>query len=439
MSLTHVMSKSRGPRNLLKRAMAILNRFGISAHRFQRRLLRYSAVMRKHGCVPTFAITAVTLKRHPRLVQQLSREGIEFAVHGYVHTDYKMLSADEQKQHFQRAIGVFNDCRIPFVGFRAPFLRANGSTAGTLADLGFSYDSSRVIRWDVFDETEYASRPRRAYRRLVDFYRPLDSRRYLALPRFSDGLVEIPVSIPDDEAMVDRLGITDEARITDIWRAILRRTHERGEIFTVQLHPERVSLCEPAVTKVLEEARELAPPVWVATLAEIAQWWKERSRFVFDISPGEGGGYRVLARCSERATVLLKNCRAEAASQEWAEGWKSIGPRQFLLRSPARPVIGVAPDTSQAAVDFLVSEGFLVERSARRSDYGLYLADLVKFGEADEKALVARVQSADAPLLRFWRWPSDARSALSVTGDIDSITLTDFALRVLENWRYRGR
>jgi hypothetical protein len=45
---------------------------------------------------------------------------------------------------------------------------------------------------------------------------------------------------------------------------------------------------------------------------------------------------------------------------------------------------------------------------------------------------VARVEALDTPLLRFGVWPDRARAALSITGDIDSITIQDFFLRIVE-------
>jgi dephospho-CoA kinase len=47
-------------------------------------------------------------------------------------------------------------------------------------------------------------------------------------------------------------------------------------------------------------------------------------------------------------------------------------------------------------------------------------------------ALVAEIEALDKPLLRFAVWPDGARAALSITGDIDSITIQDFFLRIVE-------
>jgi hypothetical protein len=247
--------------------------------------------------------------------------------------------------------------------------------------------------------------------------------------------VEIPVSLPEDEMLVDRLGIKDEKRIAGIWQDILKESHARGELFTLQLHPERILSCQLALSEVLGQAKALSPPVWVATLREIAEWWREKSQFAWELSSLGGGRHEVRAHCSDRATLLFRNCRVNAHAAPWISGYQRVNARSFVVESSRRPVVGLAPDSSPEAIDFLKQEGFWVELSSQPDDYGLYLTGLAGFRGADEKALSERIEASGAPLIRYWRWPEEAKSALSVTGDIDSITLTDFVLRIFENRR----
>jgi peptidoglycan/xylan/chitin deacetylase (PgdA/CDA1 family) len=374
------------------------------------------------------------------MIKNLSDQGIEFAVHGYIHTDYKTVSAKEQDRHFQKAIDTFKAHRIPFVGFRAPFLRISHKTTEVLKNLGFHYDSSHSIYWDVIKQNGCSPHARREYDRLISFYQAQSSQDYLSLPRFINGLVEIPVSFPDDEAMVDRLSMKDAKEMTQIWLAILQQTYERGELFTIQLHPERISLCASALEDTLQEAKRLKPPIWIATLSEIAEWWREKNSFGLQVDAAGNGRYRVLADCSESATLLLKNCEPEApVADRWSDGYQSVTAKDLTVRSSRRPVIGVARDSSPNATDFLRSEGFVVERSDQRENYGIYLNDLQHFQVTDEKALSEKIERSKAPLLRYWRWPYQTKSALAITGDIDSMTLSDFALRIFETWHQNGR
>lgn len=425
--------------NLVHRMGTVAARFGITARKFENMLKRYDAVARDLGCVPTFPVTAVVLKRHPQIIRELCRQGVEFAVHGFVHMDYGVIPLEGQVRDFAQAIQTFRSCGVPFGGFRAPFLRINDRTAEALGRLEFLYDSSYAVHWDVINEARYSKRSLSAHAKALEFYRARKAQDYLALPRFVNGLVELPVSFPDDEGMVERLGIRDTGEFSRIWMAMLQQIYDRGELFTLLLHPERILLCEGALTDILQQAKRFNPPVWVATLREITEWWKERARFTFKIEDQCNGIYKVQANCSERATLLIKNCRADMPVSEWSNGYKNISARNFVLKSLKRPAIGVSLDSSPAAVNFLQSEGFIVERSDQPDNYGIYFSNLARFEEADEKPLSQELERSDAPLLRFWRWPAQAKSALSVTGDIDSMTLLDFALRILENWRQNRR
>ena len=439
MNARHFLSKSRGTRNLLLRIITIIVRFGITAKRFQRLLNRYYAVAGSLDCTPTFAITAVTLKRHPDMIRALHRQGVEFAIHGYIHTDYRLVSSEQQVQHFNHAIKVFESYQLPFSGFRAPFLRTNGQTPEVLGSLGFAYDSSHIVHWNVIDVTKYTKQSGRDYKRLLNYYMPLNAEEYLSLPRFINGFVEIPVSLPDDEAMVDRLSIKDKERISRIWLDILGRTYKRGELFTVQLHPERINFCKTALIDILQQAKRNNPPVWVATLGEVAEWWREKERFSLEVTSKGTSKHSVKANCTDRAMILIKNCVTNTPTTEWVDGYKEITTQEFVVESPVRPVIGVGLDSSQAAVEFLKAEGFIVEQSEQPENYSIYLSDLAEFTEADEKPLSEKIEQSDSPLIRYWRWPHGYKSALSITGDIDSMTLIDFVLRIFENWRQQMR
>jgi peptidoglycan/xylan/chitin deacetylase (PgdA/CDA1 family) len=416
----------------MSRIFSVIFQFGISPKKFERHLQKYAEIMESANCRQTLAITAVVLKRHPDYIKELSWQGVEFAIHGYVHIDYQVVAEEKRRKHFQKAIDVFNGCQIPFVGFRPPFLRSPENTIPILRDLGFLYNSSRALWWPVRDIEKYPVYQRNNLQQLLNFYKPLGSDKYLSLPRVNEGLIDIPVSIPDDEVLVERLGITDRTKISDIWWDIMEKIYNRGELFVLSLHPERIEYCETGLRELLRKVKGYNPPIWVATLKEIAEWWQEKDKFVFNIQPQCNGKYEVRAECSERATVLIKNGKVNVPSDRWFGGYQCVSSRNFILESPVRPVIGVKPDSSMAAIMFLHSEGYILEPSEEPGDCGLYLGYLQRFGKADEMALVKQIEQSNASLLRYWRWPDRARSALSVTGDIDSITLMDFVLRVLE-------
>ncbi|MDO8567823.1 MAG: polysaccharide deacetylase family protein, partial [Dehalococcoidales bacterium] len=234
----HFSSGSRGRANLVRRAWTIVRRFGLGSARFDRSLSEYVSVTSRFGCRPTLPVTAVILDRHPRLIRELSQDGADFAVHGDVHIDHRPLGRGDLSRHFARAVKLFHENSVNFTGFRAPYLRTNSDIPAVLAGLDFEYDSSLAVSWDVLSHQALPSLDWEEYRRVVSFYGAVDSRHYLSMPRFSGGLVEIPVSLPDDEILIDRLHIPE--RVGDVWGRILAETHRRGELFTLQLHPERL-------------------------------------------------------------------------------------------------------------------------------------------------------------------------------------------------------
>lgn len=432
MHMKNPLAASRGLRPTLERIANILNRFGPTSRKMEDRLNKYVEVTGEFGCSPTFAVTAVTLKRHPNLIKDLAGKGVELAVHGHVHADHKLLSLQKQTSYFQKASVAFEMHSIPFKGFRAPYLRANSSTLEALIRLKFAYDSSQTIQWPVIEERKYSRRRLGEYNRLLDFYQPWDAATNLSLPRSINGLLEIPVSIPDDEALVERLGITKEQEISEIWESMLERTYASGELLVLQLHPERIQFCANALRSILQRARESKPPVWIARLGEVAQWWKQRDEFSFEINNEGNAQWRVRVNCSDKGTVLMKNCKANVLTTDWAQGYTSVDARDFILESRVCPCIGVSANSSAEAIRFLKGEGFVVKVGAQPENCGIYFDNLASFNQSDERRISEAIERSNATLIRFWRWGEKAKSALAISGDIDAITLADFAMRLIE-------
>ena len=72
-------------------------------------------------------------------------------------------------------------------------------------------------------------------------------------------MIDIPVNLPDDEIMVERLQIDEQSQAA-IWLAILETTYTRGDLFTVQLHPERSFECSYALRAVLDLLQSIKAP-----------------------------------------------------------------------------------------------------------------------------------------------------------------------------------
>jgi hypothetical protein len=93
-------------------------------------------------------------------------------------------------------------------------------------------------------------------------------------------------------------------------------------------------------------------------------------------------------------------------------------------------VVGLSARTPESVVLFLREEGLPCERATDAAAYGAYLD--VPPDDWDERSILKAIAASSGPLVRLSRWPHGAKSALAITGDIDSVTLQDFVWRVWE-------
>jgi hypothetical protein len=292
------------------------------------------------------------------------------------------------------------------------------------------YESNQPILWDVLDGQPVDLAARAAFRRIVEFYSVKAASHYLSLPRLENDLVRIPVALPDDEMLVERLRFSEAKQIEAVWRSILQQTYERGELFTLSLHPERTGECHLALAAVLAEAQVRQPAIWIAQLRDVADWWRRKQETQVRIFEVAEGRYHLKIQGPEQLTVLARGFQVEASVQPWWDNYCQVMDTQLTVQGLGRPCIGLAPDAPANLIAFLRELGYLVEISEQRANYELYL-DPKMFSEADEKQLIDRIESSGVPLIRLGLWPAGARSALAVTGDIDALTLWDFGLRLL--------
>jgi len=429
MNLVRYLMESRGPVNAARRLTVIGRRFGLSPARMQRALQDFSAIGQQYGCTPTLAVTAVLLERYPQVFQPL-QETIELAVHGYVHTDYSRLDEAAQAEHMERALKAFDGLRLKPEGFRCPYLRWNQESLHVAGRFGLTYGSNRALAFDVVQPESFSPRAWAAYEKGLRLYGAGEAAGGLSLPCRMDGsLIDIPASLPDDEAMVDRLEL-GSAQAAGIWTRMLEQVHQRGELLTLILHHERVALLRDALEAVLSSARGYQPPVWVAPLKEIARWWSDRLTWRLQVQRREDGDYLVVAPEAPGANVVVRGVETEPAAAPWFGPYQLVPASSFTVRSPRAPVLVPDEGSPSALTVFLQEEGFAVAEDATTD--GLRISGYTSFDESDKRALIDYIEGSDAPLVRLWRWPHGARCAMSVTGDVDAMTMVDFLRRPLE-------
>jgi peptidoglycan/xylan/chitin deacetylase (PgdA/CDA1 family) len=447
MNLVAFSLRTKGLHNFLRRLWTVFARFGLSERRIAQALRTLITTVQAYDAYPTFFIPAVVLQRHSRLIKALAAEGTEIGIHGYVHNDYRTLSSAEQDRQTRLAMATFQEMEIPFQGFRNPYLGWTEEALGIFAALGFSYESNEAVLHEVIPLETLSPAILLGYKKSLQLFQAIPPGRYTLRPHIEQGLVRLPTSIPDDEMLYDRLRITDPQEIGQIWSNIMYTVYTFGGLYTLNLHPERGMLCKEALDRLLDRASHLPESVWITRLEAIADWWRERSRFRFEITALSAGRWRVQITCSPRAwiesqglTLEQEEERADAPTDQSATGTPAGQVRRWIVRAARCPCIALSPTTPAAVKDFLHEQGYAVMRASESAahEYSLYLdlpegLGLTRQAQRERcSALLEEIERLEAPLLSFACWPAPHRAALAISGDIDSITIQDFFLRIIE-------
>jgi hypothetical protein len=282
---------------------------------------------------------------------------------------------------------------------------------------------------------------RSGYEKSLTLFQAISCNAYTLRPHFEGKLLRIPTSIPDDEMLFDRLRITNPAEVGRIWSRVVERVYALGGVYTLNLHPERAILCQRALDLLLSCARNQPLPVWLAPLKDIAHWWKERSLFRFHITREAPNRWRVEATCTSRATLLARHVVVEnQQTSPWFDADVCVSSHSYVVSAKQCPCIGVSSRTPQEVADFLLEQGYpTMPCSEEEADgYALYLDMPEGLGTTRQEQLkrrsklVHQIEELEAPFVHFGCWPDGKRMAVSITGDIDSVTVQDFFLRILE-------
>ena len=413
--------------DVLIRFFKILKRYGLDSKKMESNLKVYLQILRKHGIVPSFFLTATALNKHAELINRFAGNGAEFCVHGYKHIDYTNLPHEVFTRHLVKALDIFKEQKVPFSGFRFPYLKYEKNMIAALGKYSIKWDSSSNILWHVLKDLTFEEKQWMKYHAMLKQYNSKSSDCYISVPRFCGSILEIPVSLPDDD-LLERLGIRRAEVVADIWTRILKQTYSRGELFALQLHPERILYCKEALKHLIIKANSSEPGIWVAPLSSIYEWWKEKAQFRIKLKKVGVNEYEFHAHCSERGTVLIKSNDCEPFNL--LDGYAIADNNTFKIKSRKRPIIGVSKMSSPNLINFLRNEGLIFEIDSTDNGYSVFLDESEPFNEEDELRILQKIHGINLPLVRFWRWPNGCQSALSITGDIDALSSIDFFQRV---------
>jgi peptidoglycan/xylan/chitin deacetylase (PgdA/CDA1 family) len=418
----------RSPNYVAARVFSLFKRYGLTTGKAENRVQSLIDLLDSYGCHPTFATPGRVVNTNPRFFQALQSQGAEIAMHGYDHVDFKGLSRVEAARQFSRSAEAFRRQGIRLDGFRCPYLSYTDELLDAIPSDAYKYSSNKAIWWNVVPSASIDGATA-IFASLNEFYRAASSDTALSIPRMTGDIVEIPPSIPDDIQLFDGLQVGEEG-IARSWHEILLRTHQRGELFVLLFHPELSDICRLAFRTVLTDARRLQPAVWITQLRDVSDWWRHKSNWHADIQ-GDADGLRVHFTCPDRATVLIRHLETSEPTHPWHGGYDVLESRRLQVAPGQRPFVGVAPTISEHTKSLLKDQGYIVDDSEHGPSCGVYLDAATSL--KNDVQLIDLIESSPSPLVRFWRWPDEARSALCVTGDLDALSLFDYASRIFTN------
>jgi peptidoglycan/xylan/chitin deacetylase (PgdA/CDA1 family) len=408
-----------------KRAISLARRYGIRDHKAMARVRRCVETLARYDLAPTFATPGSVIEREPAFFRGLEAMGVEFAIHGYDHVDFRLLDDEAAHRQFARAADAYDRNGLSFEGFRCPYLSYTDSLARILPSEMFRYSSNEAISWDVVPTAKHGGN---TTAQLEEFYAAGLAAETVSTPRLGEPFVEIPVSLPDDLQLLDGFRVGRE-EIATAWVTALAEAHRRGELFAPLFHPESFDSVRGAFEAVLDEASRFEPHVWMTQLRDIARWWTERSAFEATTSAA-AGCVRVDLDCSERATVLVRDWVHGGSTKPWDGRYGVLSDRTLHVDPERRPFIGIR-GASEATVAFLREQGYVLDFGGPASSCTICINAALDSTFGNDVERLDYVESTSGPLVRFSRWPNEAKSALCFAGDLDALSLREYAARVL--------
>jgi hypothetical protein len=95
-----------------------------------------------------------------------------------------------------------------------------------------------------------------------------------------------------------------------------------------------------------------------------------------------------------------------------------------------RPFLGLDADAPEQTVSFLREQGYLLDTGQTAPRCATYLDAATLERLSSKVELVKFIEESPGPLVKYGRWPSGTKSALSITGDLDALTLLDYVSRL---------
>jgi hypothetical protein len=438
----------RNPEYLFSKARTLLKRYGISETKAVERTTAFIAYLAERGGAVTLFAPGTILERYPEAIALFREAGMEIGMHGWEHVDLRSYPVEEARAQLIRATQAFDDRDMMVHGFRCPYLGHSDALIASLPAGMVQYSSNAAVWWDVISASDLG-RGNAVYDATLAFYAPRASHTFVSIPWQRANLIEIPVSLPDDMLLFDGI-FRDVDAMTEAWRGIMAQTYHRGELFNLIFHPELADREQAPFGSLLAEGQRLNPPVWAARLCDVSEWWQEKRRLgaVWNShgtsQPTSAGGQdaqvgeqlRVtFEECTKRTTLLFRGL-AVAGTEPWDGEYRRLlieSPGEVVVTLPGdpRPFLGVTAAVPEATRTLLRDLGYILETDPEWvGRCGVVIDERTLQEHSHDVALVEHIEATTAPLVRFWPWPDGTRSALCFSGDLDALSLTDYAARL---------
>jgi len=241
-------------------------------------------------------------------------------------------------------------------------------------------------------------------------------------------MIEIPICVPDDLQLHDGLELCSED-LTQVWIRFLEQTYNRGELFTLIFHTELASFYDNPFIELVKHARQCKPYVWIARLRDISDWWREKSKFEVKIIT-TSTGLQLSFLSTHRATILVRGLDIGETSEPWCGSYNLLKSPTLQVSAFPRPFIGLASDVPESTAKFLREQGYILDVGETSNQCGIYLDKQTLSKLENDIQLTNYIETFPSPLVRYWHWPNGAKSAMSITGDLDALSLMDYASRL---------
>jgi peptidoglycan/xylan/chitin deacetylase (PgdA/CDA1 family) len=173
-------------------------------------------LLREYSLPATFFVPGWTADRYPHVVDAILKAGHEIGHHSYAHRSPFVLTEDEERADFERALASLKALGVEPKGFRCPSWEPGWRTPQIVAEYGLEYDSSLM-----------------------------DSDKPYVLDTGAGEIVELPVhwSLDDWEQYAYipdppfRSAIEAPTKVLDLWTSELDAMRRYGCLFVLTCHP----------------------------------------------------------------------------------------------------------------------------------------------------------------------------------------------------------